>query len=282
MRPIELSPERIAELKNQMDAALEEQNLEKIIELIDQGANPDQQRNSDGVFPIFLAAQFKKPDLVKKLIEQGAKVVSPDGIEYSRRDDGLTPLILVAGDGDLDVAQLLVAKGANINLISSRWKQTPLASAVMQGRIDMVAYLLEQNANVEQGSSSETTPLKLTVTPFRNDQPLETRTKIAALLLFYGANDEAVLDHPVILAAKDLLQDAMKSVPIDTNILNALNFGTHPRVGAESPAKILPLDIRQLIGMYVKADLEADKKVPSSGAGKAIIKKLTENHHTQS
>lgn len=70
----------------------------------------------------------------------------------------LTPLNISAEKGDLGMAKLLVANGADVNL------EAPLTRAAMYGRVEMVEYLLTQGADVNHCSPGVSTPAALLAT----------------------------------------------------------------------------------------------------------------------
>jgi len=70
---------------------------------------------------------------------------------------GETALMLAALHGQLEVARLLVRKGAEIN----RTGWTPLHYAAANGHADVVRYLLDENAYIDAQSPNRTTPLMM-------------------------------------------------------------------------------------------------------------------------
>jgi ankyrin repeat protein len=59
---------------------------------------------------------------------------------------GQTPLHIAAENGELDVVEYLVGKGANIHSEKSGW--TPLHTAAYSGKLDVVKYLINEGAGV--------------------------------------------------------------------------------------------------------------------------------------
>ncbi|MCZ7558710.1 MAG: ankyrin repeat domain-containing protein [Burkholderiaceae bacterium] len=70
---------------------------------------------------------------------------------------GETALMLAALHGQLEVARLLVRKGAEIN----RTGWTPLHYAATNGHADVARYLLDENAYIDAQSPNRTTPLMM-------------------------------------------------------------------------------------------------------------------------
>lgn len=70
---------------------------------------------------------------------------------------GETALMLAALHGQLEVARLLVGRGAEVN----RKGWTPLHYAATNGHAEVVRYLLDQNAYIDAQSANRTTPLMM-------------------------------------------------------------------------------------------------------------------------
>ena len=68
-----------------------------------------------------------------------------------------SPLMLAALDGEMDLAKRLVAMGADVN--KPGW--APLHYAATRGHLDMMAFLLDQNAYIDAASPNGTTPLMM-------------------------------------------------------------------------------------------------------------------------
>jgi len=82
--------------------------------LIEQGADPHVKRSDDGHTPMMEAARDGNYEIVAALIEAGADV------NAVRSDDGQTALHMAAQRGRADVARLLISHGANIDAVDSR------------------------------------------------------------------------------------------------------------------------------------------------------------------
>ena len=69
--------------------------------------------------------------------------------------DGVTALYIACEDGNVDLAKLLINRGADVNLPVS-WQRTPLYAANMGGYADIVKLLLENGADPNQLAKSQT------------------------------------------------------------------------------------------------------------------------------
>uniref|UniRef100_A0A667XN04 Kinase D interacting substrate 220 n=1 Tax=Myripristis murdjan TaxID=586833 RepID=A0A667XN04_9TELE len=113
----------------------------------------------------------------------------------SRGDNGLTPLMVAAEQGSLEIVRELIRRGANVNLDDvDCW--TALISAAKEGHIDVVRELLENNANLEHRDMGGWSALMWAA--------YKGRTTVAHLLLEKGANPNITGQYsvyPIIWAA---------------------------------------------------------------------------------
>ncbi|CAN9502092.1 unnamed protein product [Ophioblennius macclurei] len=113
----------------------------------------------------------------------------------SRSDNGQTPLMVAAEQGNLEIVQELIRRGANVNLDDvDCW--TALISAAKEGHIEVVKELLENNANLEHRDMGGWTAVMWAA--------YKGRTDVAQLLLEKGANPNITGQYsvyPIIWAA---------------------------------------------------------------------------------
>ncbi|XP_056249166.1 kinase D-interacting substrate of 220 kDa B isoform X2 [Seriola aureovittata] len=113
----------------------------------------------------------------------------------SRSDNGQTPLMVAAEQGNLEIVQELIRRGANVNLDDvDCW--TALISAAKEGHIEVVRELLENNANLEHRDMGGWTALMWAA--------YKGCTDVAELLLEKGANPHITGQYsvyPIIWAA---------------------------------------------------------------------------------
>jgi hypothetical protein len=122
------------------------------------------------------AARDGHLDAVKALLKRSPSLVS------SRNSDGFTPLYSAADSGHTDVAELLLANGAEVDA-TAKWGETPLAQAAARGHNEMVKLLLARGADVNAKDSADSTPLHRAAMAGRKD--------VAQLLLANKANASA-------------------------------------------------------------------------------------------
>ena len=108
-------------------------------------------RHQGGRSALHHAAGKGRKDVAELLLANGADVNAKD-------QNGSTPLAWAAFEGHKDVAELLLAKGADVNVMIEEGI-TPLEYAAAQGRKDLAEVLLAYGARVNVKSRMGSTPL---------------------------------------------------------------------------------------------------------------------------
>uniref|UniRef100_A0A1I8I1A6 Poly [ADP-ribose] polymerase n=1 Tax=Macrostomum lignano TaxID=282301 RepID=A0A1I8I1A6_9PLAT len=90
--------------------------------------------------PLHLAAGYNNYEVAEYLLAQGAEVNAQDR-------GGLIPLHNASSYGHVDIAALLVRHGADVNAVD-KWGYSPLHEAAQKGRTQVCALLLAHGANV--------------------------------------------------------------------------------------------------------------------------------------
>lgn len=87
--------------------------------------------------------------VVKGNIEQVKAALSEGAdINYKDKREGNTPLIWAAHGGHIEIARLLIQKGADVNAVTSSGG-TPLIYAAKFGNVEIVKLLLETGAKMD-------------------------------------------------------------------------------------------------------------------------------------
>jgi cytohesin len=120
--------------------------------------------------PILLASSRGDLGAVKQHLANGMDVNAKD-------EDGFTPLHQAALGGHKKIAELLIAKGADVNAKTKKAGQTPLHSSAFFGHKTVVELLIAKGADVN-AKGSGTTPLDLAI--------INGETEIADLLRKHG------------------------------------------------------------------------------------------------
>jgi ankyrin repeat protein len=138
-----------------------------------------------GVHPLHSAALAGQAKVVPILLKSGAQVDSLDNI-------GRTPLLSFAsGDiGDVDTLKTLLDGGANPNLLDGPTPFHPLDYAAMNGRADVADLLIAYGANIDaKDNLYGETPLHLAI--FANTEIPVIHLAVARLLIDRGADVNA-------------------------------------------------------------------------------------------
>lgn len=109
--------------------------------LINNGADINV-KNSEGKTPLSIAIDNNNVDMVRLLLNHGAKIN-----EITDRYTGRTEFFSAMRVGSISLVELLLQKGANINALDSNG-MPPLASALWYKRKDIVELLINRGADV--------------------------------------------------------------------------------------------------------------------------------------
>lgn len=93
--------------------------------------------------PALVLAALKGHDrAVELLLDRGADI-------SVRNRSGLTALHAAAYGGSLEVVKLLVARGASVNDVANFYHMSPLLAAAEEGHTGVVAFLLDNKADID-------------------------------------------------------------------------------------------------------------------------------------
>jgi ankyrin repeat protein len=133
--------------------AIRDNSLEATKTAIIDGASVHS-RSADGTPVVVLAAAARNLDIVKLLIENGARLD-----DRSKKDDA-SALTLAAANGDLEIVTHLLDHKADIDLPGALG-ETALIKATRGRHNSVVKLLIERGASVEETDASGTTALEI-------------------------------------------------------------------------------------------------------------------------
>src|SRR4030095_6433900 len=187
-------------------------NINAVKLLIDRGANVNGADEFKGYTPLMFAATENQPDVAKLLIDHGANVNAPSrrfefgelksasgGALMERAEGGMTPLQYAAREGNIEVGRVLIAAGADVNAPEPQHKFSPMLVAIYNGKYDFASLLMENGANVNDGSLYMAIELRNMDTYTNRPNPPETdrrltATDIVKMLIARGVDPNQVFD----------------------------------------------------------------------------------------
>ena len=130
---------------------------------------------------IYEAASTGELTVTKRLIE-----MHPDTVNKPS-NDGFSPLGLSCFFGHFEIAEYLIEKGADVNLVSNNsFRVAPLHSACAISDFAIAELLLKSGANPNTTQQNEITPL--------HEAAHSGKTELVKLLIEYNANVNAKMD----------------------------------------------------------------------------------------
>ena len=162
------------DMKCPLYLAIRKRNLKILKLLFKHNANANLKHMYGGT-PLHYAVGYENGDIqiVKELLDNGADTDAQNRYQ-------ITPLIIALESKRIDIAEALLAYGANINYPCNSGGRTVLHDMVFKRDIEIIKFLLENGANVDSASYNKETPLLACLEIDRLD--------IAECLLKKGAN----------------------------------------------------------------------------------------------
>lgn len=118
--------------------------------LLQRGFDPNT-RDPKGLSGLYLAVREPSPKVARTLIDW------PQTDVEARSPQDESPLMMAALKGQLELAKLLIARGADVN--KPGW--APLHYAATNGHLELMQLLLEENAYIDAESPNGSTPLMM-------------------------------------------------------------------------------------------------------------------------
>lgn len=181
--------------------AIIKNNPKLVKELLDRGAN-FQARSNDQSTSLILAVAIQSEEIVRFLLEKAQN--HPNLLEYINAQEstyGNTALaysLYFDQSSRFEIAKLLLAFGANIEIRSHDGNTVLNYLAIMSGKQDAINFLLDNGANIETQNNDQQTPLSRAA---QTGKEVTVKT-----LLDHGANidtRDASGRTPLMLAAID-------------------------------------------------------------------------------
>ena len=178
--------------------------------------------NESGQGAFLLAKYYRQDAVADYLVKQGAKldffdqcvagdkasvmaqIEAQPGLLESKSSDGWTPLHLAAFFGARELAEALLAKGAEIDARSTNnMANTPLHAAVAGRRSAIVKFLLERGANVDARQTGGWTALQ-GAAQSGDREMVETLIANGAQINARADNNQCALDMALMRGHQDI------------------------------------------------------------------------------
>ncbi|KAK7495784.1 hypothetical protein BaRGS_00013004, partial [Batillaria attramentaria] len=160
----------------------------EIVDQLLQGNNDDINRTNENGFACIHAAIYNNHT-------RTARVLIMHGADVNVKGSGITPLYLAAVYGQIEIAKLLIRRGADVNQNLEEGRVTPLHVVSESGRTEFAILLIASNADVNAKTKDGFTPLFYAI--------LHDHLDIVRLLLQNGADVNTRIKHwtsPLFLA----------------------------------------------------------------------------------
>ena len=163
-------------------------HLKSVLFLLSRGADPNSQCDlSVGAKPICLAVKHGDKKIGEPVIEKIVAALIAHGADVNYAGSGMSPLHWAALHGRTEIAKLLIAKGAKIDMVNVNGA-TPLHVAATYGSLDVVKVLLACGADVNVRQKDDYGYATALQSAIVGDSSLEKFTAIVKLLLEHDAD----------------------------------------------------------------------------------------------
>jgi len=153
----------------------------------------------NGATPLWLAINHGRLEVAELLLSYGAPVNARVTTTIGGRSSDLAPLEQAVQNNNKEMIKLLLERKANPNVYDINSKHTPLMLASANSRLDIVELLLAHGAEVNV-LANESTPLSLAQRNAERQPPTPASKEIVELLLKHGAIEDLPRSSSITVA----------------------------------------------------------------------------------
>lgn len=216
------------------------------------------------------AARAGNYDQVKELLARGADADTEDisGLEDTSPLLNTRPLLFAIYHGNLQMCQLLIENGANVNMVQWASRETPLMQAINHGYYRICQLLIAHNANVNAQDKDGWTPLIWAAK--------KGYSRICQLLSEHGAKRTmAIVKLAIHLNNEDVIRAILAAIPPQSQkeLLKIVSSSllviqkAEPRLPKDMQRFIQHPLINSMINDWVALNLKSIKKQTSRVLG---------------
>ncbi len=125
-------------MNDELRSSIRDNDIEKVKEFMDKGVDVEAKDRFFGATPLMQAAFEGRIEIALLLIQKGADVNAKNKL-------GATPLMYAVSAGQIETARMLIEKGADVNA-RDNGDETALSKAEKQGRSAAVELLRQYGA----------------------------------------------------------------------------------------------------------------------------------------
>jgi ankyrin repeat protein len=162
-------------LGNDLHDAIQKGDVAKVKTLISNNNELIHMKSEKGQMPLHLAVQNGNQEIVDFLISKGADINAKDG-------EGNTPLITAIAFKKTEAAKFLISKGADVRIKDAQ-EMAPLILALRQGLSELVEPILDSGQDVNERFAGNITPLLMAI--------IAGNKEVARLMVDRGADVNA-------------------------------------------------------------------------------------------
>lgn len=143
-------------------AVMQKGDVAKVKTMLDKNPKLVKARDGSGMMLLHWATFDGQKDMIDLLLKKGADVNAPGGVRSS------TPLHMACVSGREEIVKILVENGADVKARNSAG-MTPLHLAAEGGHVGIMEFLISKGADINAKDNNGLTPLKAAIEAGKNN-----------------------------------------------------------------------------------------------------------------